>query len=214
MSILTVGAIPKTIAVILIGVSLSWGNTAHAAKKGHIPSVVVVRPSELPLAARGPGQAMYLRAVGFSRYLYIEQENGKRLAVFDVSRPAHVKALAEIELNAPQFEFLQAINERFVLLRFDDPKTALSLGLLDLKHPKRPFLRNLGTSGTPSAPLEPSEVDQSPPSLVEVGTGQREIITDEKLGSRFVLTAEGLWIIRHPATEQDFELEEIQFYAD
>ncbi len=210
----TVNAIPKTIAFIFVGISLSWGNTAQAAKRGHDPAVVIVRPSELPLAAQRPGQAMYLRAVGFSRYLYIEQDNGKRLAVFDVSRPAHIKALEEVELNAPRFEFLEAVNKDFVLVQFGDPKMELKLGVLDLKHPKRPILRILGASGTPSTPLATSELDQSTGALLGTGTGQSEVITDKELGSRFVLGPGGLWIIRHPADEKDFELKEIQFYAD
>jgi hypothetical protein len=153
------------------------------------------------------------RAVGFSRYLYIEQENGKRLAVFEVSRPAHARAVAEIELNSPQFEFLQAVNSKLVLVRIAGSNGSAKLGVLDLQHPKKPTLRVLGDAEFTPASLEPS----GPAKQLAPGTAIRNIrqeISDEELGSCFVLSAEGLWIIRHPAIEKDFELKELQFYAD
>ena len=49
-------AIPKTIAIILAGFSLSWSSSALAAKHERTSAVVVVRPSDLALSAQKPGQ--------------------------------------------------------------------------------------------------------------------------------------------------------------
>ncbi len=212
MSIATSKSFSKAIAILVISVLMPWGALAHAAKKARTADVVVMRPTELPPAAQTPGQAMYLRAVGFSRYLYIEQESGKRLAVFDVSRPARIKTVAEIDLNTPSFEFLQAVTDNLVLVRITGPKTSMRLGVLDLQHPKKPILRALGDAEFVPVPSEASGPLQQPAAGIEIRDIQ-QVITDKELGSTFVLSAEGLWIIRHPAIEKDFELKELQFFA-
>lgn len=217
MSILGITPPSKAITVLVVGSLLYSAGSVQASAKhrsGLTSEVAVVHPDELPPAAREPSQAMYLRAVGFSRYLYLEQENGKRLVVLDVSRPAAVKTVAVIELQAMEFEFLPALNSEFVLIRFTGSTPSLRLGVLDLKHPKEPVLRDLETSGMPSSPPSLScGLNLSPGPDAGIPDGRQEIITDEKLGSHFVLTAHGLWIIRQLAVEKHFELEEWQSYA-
>ncbi len=96
-------SLSKVITILMMSILMPSAASAHAAKKARTPNVVVVRPTEFPPAAQAPGQAMYPRAIGFSRYLYIEQQGGKRLAVFDVSRPVCIKTVAQIDLNTPVF---------------------------------------------------------------------------------------------------------------
>jgi len=84
---------------------------------------------------------------------------------------------------------------------------------MDLRHPKRPVVRDLG-----DAEFFPLRHDSSAPSKqTDLGATIRNIrqeITDNDTGSRFILASDGLWIIRHPATEKEFELRELQYYAD
>lgn len=139
MSSFDIASSSKAISFLVIGVLFLTNSVQAFARRGteRTPEVVVVHPDELPAAARVPAQAMYLHAVGFSRYLYLEQESGKRLAVFDVSRPAHIKTVAEMRLEAPRFEFLAAVNSRFALIRFAGSQTSLRVGVLDLKNPQK-----------------------------------------------------------------------------
>jgi len=155
---------------------------------------------------------MYLRALNFSRYLYVEQDNGRRLAVFDVSRPARIKTVAEIELNAPRFDFLQAVNSYLVLVGIRDLHGSIKLGVLDLQHPKRPVLRVLGDAEFGFVPRETPAHVLTPEPGIEIRDIQQEI-SDKELGSCFVLSAGGLWIIRHPAIEKAFEEKEFESYA-
>lgn len=207
----------RAITILTMSIFLCWLGPARAFAKdppGQASGVVVIHPDELPPAAREPSQAMYLRAVGFSRYLYLEQENGKRMVVLDVSRPAAVKTVAVTKLQATRFEFLPALNSEFVLIRFTRSTTSLSLGVLDLRHPKEPVVRDLDTAGIASSPSPVvCEVDPSRGPEAGIADGRQEIIADEKLGSRFVLTKQGLWIIRQPAVEKHFERDEFESYA-
>ena len=206
-------SLSKAVSILFVCVPLLWSSSVLAAKRAKGPEVVVMRPADLPAAAQIPGQSMYLRAVGFSRYLYIEQDNGKRLVVFDVSRPARIKTVAEISLNTPRFQFLQAVTSKLVLVRLNGPENSTELGVFDLKEPKKPILRDLGDAEFVPLPIAASNSTKKTPQEAEI-TDLRQEITDKDMGSSFVLSGEGLWIIRHPASEEDFELRELQFYAD
>ncbi len=169
MSRTTAGPLSKRIALLLISIPLFWNNSAHAAKKNRLPEVVVMRPTDLPPAAQVSGQAMYLCALNFSRYLYVEQDNGRRLAVFDVSRPARIKTIAEIELNAPRFDFLQAVNSDLVLVGIRDLlHGSIKLGVLDLQHPKKPVLSILGDAEFGLVPRETSAHALAPEPAMEI----------------------------------------------
>jgi len=212
MSRTTTGLLSKGIALLLIGIPLFWNNSAHASKKNRLPEVVVMRPTDLPPAAQVSGQAMYLRSIGFSRYLYVEQDNGRRLVVFDVSRPARIKTVAEIKLNAPRFDFLQAVNSDLVLVAIRDLNDSVKLGVLNLQQPKRPVLHVLGNAEFGLVPREMSAHVLAPEPGIEIRNIEQEI-SDKELGSCFVLSADGLWIIRHPAGEKAFEEKEFESYA-
>jgi len=204
------------ITILLMGVlpySASSVGVFARERSGVTPEVVVVHPSELPPAAQVPAQAMYLHVLGFSRYLYLEQENGRRLAVFDVSQPANIKTVAVIALKTPSFEFLPEVNSQLVLVRFTGSKAPLRLGVLELKHPQKPVLRSLGSSGMSASSPAASVLEQDVGPSAGIPDVRQGIITDEDLGSRFVLTAHGLYVIRQPAVEKKFELEEFESYA-
>src|SRR6202158_3489596 len=86
----------------------------HAEAKNH-PSnkVIVVRPADLPVLARVTGQAMLLHTTGDGRtLLYIEQNEGAQLAIFDVTDPAHVKQEGSAQVEAPgAFDFVSSLGD-------------------------------------------------------------------------------------------------------
>jgi len=75
-------------------------------KRGNYPSkkVCVVRPSDLPELARVTGQAMLLQCYRrwAETHLYIEQNQGAQLAIFDVTDPANVNKRARRSLTLPE----------------------------------------------------------------------------------------------------------------
>src|SRR6266403_1151560 len=95
--------------------------TGQADARSRADRVVVVRPAELPELAQVPGQAMTLHATGDGRtILYIEQNHGARLAIFDVTDPAHVKQEGSAQVvDAPgSFDFVSSFGDNAELVRF------------------------------------------------------------------------------------------------
>ena len=54
-------------------------------------------------------------------YLYVVQQNGARLALFDVTDPAEIKPASSVPLNARgAFDFVRYLSGRTELVRFRD----------------------------------------------------------------------------------------------
>ena len=85
--------------------AVRFGNTAVAAVMGllltvpvqaqiksHSGNLIIEQPADLPEMAKVPGQALFLYQGGdcetCETYLYVEQQKGARLAVFDVTDPS------------------------------------------------------------------------------------------------------------------------------
>jgi hypothetical protein len=94
--------------------------------------------------AKTPGQALFLYQVGDGEtYLYVEQQNGARLVIFDVTDPAKIKAAASVPVKVPgAFDFVRYLNDRTELVRFRDTQ---QLAELDLREPKSPTLKIANT---------------------------------------------------------------------
>ena len=61
----------------------------QAEIKSHSGSQIVEEPADLPEMSKTPGQSLFLyRAADGETYLYVEQQNGAQLAVFNVTDPA------------------------------------------------------------------------------------------------------------------------------
>jgi len=112
----------------------------QAEIKSRSGNQIVEQPADLPEMAKIPGQSLFLcKAANGETYLYVEQQSGARLAVFDVTDPAKIKAAASVPINAPgAFDFVGYLNDRTELVRFRDSGRR---GELDLREPKSPTLR-------------------------------------------------------------------------
>src|SRR5277367_4986053 len=63
--------------------------------------LLLVSPVDLPELARQNGEAMLLHETGDGRtFLYVEQNHGARLAIFDVSDPSDIKQQGMVQLDA------------------------------------------------------------------------------------------------------------------
>ena len=91
--------------------------TVHANPSSNI---LVVPPTDLPELARQAGDEMFLRdASGGRTFLYVEQNHGAQLAVFDVTDPRHVKSDGSVQLGTHgPFDFVSPLGGEKELVRF------------------------------------------------------------------------------------------------
>ena len=209
--------------------------SAYAEAKNH-PSnkIIVVRPADLPELARVSGQAMLLHETGDGRtLLYVEQNHGARLAIFDVTDPASVKQEKAAQLEASgSFDFVSSLGDRAELVRFRNGQGEAVLDLHKAKVPTLKTVQGLNSEGSmerlgddgfilasqPNAQTEPSdpnyqvvEISNSlQPQRVADVQQVREKITNHETGTTFLLAADGLYLIRRPAVEQEYEMHQYQ----
>jgi hypothetical protein len=204
------------------------------AKSNSSNKIILVRPAELPELARMPGQAMLLRETGDGRtILYIEQDHGARLAIFDVTDPAKIKEETAARVDAPgSFDFVSSLGDNAELIRF---RHGQGDAVLDLRKMKAPTIETaqgltfqgpvarLGDDGIEIA----NEASAQPPAnavdyqVVETPNARepirvydvkqvREEITNHETGATFLLTADGLYLIRRPAVEEEYFIHQWQ----
>ena len=100
-------------------------------------TIVVESPSDLPELAQGRGEAMYLHRTNEGRaILYIEREQGRTLAVLDVSDPATIKGVGQVSLDAPAaYDFVQDLAESAVLIHYRNHSGFAVIGFKDYRQP-------------------------------------------------------------------------------
>jgi hypothetical protein len=210
--------------------------TGYAAARKRPNKIIVVRPTELPELAGMPGQAMMLRATGDGRtLLYVEQNDGAQLAIFDVTNPAKIKQEATGQLDAPgSFDFVCSLGNHAELIRFWDSQGEAVLDLHNAKHPTIKMIPGLTFQGSAeylgddafmisnqaSVEADAKVVDyqvvetadsREPNHVYEVKQVRQEI-TNDKTGTTFLLTPDGLYVIRRPAVEEEYK--EYQWQMD
>jgi hypothetical protein len=204
------------------------GMAAGIALAAPSSNLIVVPPTKLPASARQSGDAMLLHeTIDGTTLLYIEQNRGSRLAIFDVTDPAHIKGEGSVEVDAPgPFDFVSSLGSRAELIRFRQDQ---GNAVLDLHKAKVPVLKTprgltlkgaampLGNDGltVSSRPLADSQLARdyqvqvvntaNSPELNRVLNVKdvREEITKYDTGTTFLLTDDGLFLIRRPVKEME-----------
>ena len=207
--------------------------TGHAAARNRSSKIVLVSPAELPELARVTGQAMTLHTTADGRtLLYVEQNDGARLAIFDVTDPAKIKQKAAPQLDAPgSFDFVASLGDHAELIRFRDGQGEAVLDLHDVKLPTItivPGLKFRRSTGRPegdgfvtisdqlSVPSDANPLDYQitansgePDRVYEVKQVRQEI-TNHDTGTTFLLAEDGLYLIRRPTVEKEYKFQERQ----
>jgi hypothetical protein len=198
--------------------------TGYAAARNRSSKIVLVKPTELPELARVTGQAMVLHDDGRRTLLYVEQNDGARLAIFDVTDPAKIKQKAAPQLDAPgSFDFVASLGDYAELIRFRDGQGEAVLDLHNVKLPTITIVSGMkfhrsteGLAGDEfititSLPSDPNSFDyqvtansRKSNQVYEVKQVRQEI-TNHETGTTFVLAADGLYVIRRPAVEKEYK---------
>jgi hypothetical protein len=216
--------------------TVTSGMAAGIALAAPSSNLIVVPPTTLPASARQSGDAMLLHeTIDGTTLLYIEQKQGSRLAIFDVTDPAHIKGEGSVEVDAPgPFDFVSSLGSRAELIRFRQNQEN---AVLDLRKAKVPVLKTsqgltlkgtampLGNDGltvssrvaadsllTRDYQVQVINTAGSPKlDLVPNVKGVREEITKYDTGTTFLLTDDGLFLIRRPVKEMEKTLRDLDY---
>ncbi len=196
--------------------------TAAAVHANPSNNIVLVPPTDLPVLARQSGEAMLLNdALDGRTFLYIEQDEGSRLAILDVTDPGHIKGAGSVQLDASgPFDFISPIGNQGELVRF---RRGDEEAVLDLRK-KTPSLKavqgltltgpvtRLGNDGFSVSGHAPELQRAWDYQVVDTANSRqltqvfdvpqvREELTKADTGTTFLLTEKGLYVIRRPAIE-------------
>jgi len=170
---------------------------------------------------------MLLHATGDGRtHLYIEQNDGARLAVFDVTDPGHVTVEGSAQVDAPgAFDFVSSLGDYAELVRFRNGQGEAVLDLHKVKTPTLNKIQGLDFQGSterlggdglivadandPNYQVVDLSNPVAPNPVAEV-KHVLEKITNDETGTTFLLAVDGLYVIRRPAVEEEYEIHQQQ----
>ncbi|WP_124846800.1 hypothetical protein [Acidipila sp. EB88] len=189
--------------------------------------LIVMEPHDLPEQAQTPGNSFFLHADSAGNtYLYVEQQQGARLTVFDVTDSARIRVVTSTPLNVPgAFDFVRPLDGDAELIRFRDEK---GVAVLDLHKAKLPSLHmvpalvdpgqtvSLGETGflgvdepysyVRAVPRDFQVVDTSSPMSPALLTTVKQVkhrVVKDDTGTTFLLGIDGLTIIRRMSVENE-----------
>jgi len=228
-SSLTLGLVATAMAVFTLPVQAE----VHSKSK----ELVVLEPRDLPEPAQLTGNSLFLHSDSTgSTYLYVEQQQGARLSVFDVTDPARIKLETSTTLPAEgPFDFIRPIGDHAELVYF---REGGKIAVLDLRKAKKPALHaisivtdlgsaeTLGQSGflasgrsyryIPAVARDYQVVDISvaePAGLITVKDVKHRVTNDET-GTTFLLGSNGLTVVRRLDVENDYKVHQMQMQGN
>ena len=222
-----------TIAAIALAATI-LPVASHAELRSKSGEIVVMEPQNLPEAAQLGGNSFFLHATDSgSFYLYVEQQSGARLAVFDVTNPAHVKTVSvtPLQVDGP-FDFVRPLDGSAELVRFRDGK---GVAVLDMHKAGHPTLHTvsalldlgqtqpLGETGflavnepynyVRAVPRDYQVVDISTPDNPTLLTTVKQVkhqVANNEMGTTFLLGSDGLTLVRRMSVESDYATHQMQ----
>jgi len=219
---------------VLATAVVAFSISAQAAVTSHSKAIIVETPADLPEAAQVSSEAIYLHDTTDGKsLLYLEQNDGKKLAILDVTDPAHIKSVARVSITAAApFDFVQTVGDSTVLVRFRDNS---GIATLNLRHAEKPvlsiapqamntgFARTIGQDGLlltsePALPRVPQQAHMSQvvdtsasqPTLLYTVMGVTQSVSNPATGTLFLLGDGGLTAVRQTSVEQERTIEQIQ----
>ena len=225
--------IKSTFAFGLVAAAAVLTSTAGAEIHSKSQELVVMEARDLPEQAQTPGNSFFLHSDNTgSTYLYVEQQRGARLSVFDVTNPAHIKLVVSTPLATEgAFDFVRPLGGQEELVYFRDSQKE---AVLDLRKAQRPVLRvistvtdlgqaePLGENGllvtsqvhkyVPAIARDYQVIDTAasdPTQLVTVKDVKHRVTNDET-GTTFLLGSNGLTVVRRLSVENNYKVSQMQ----
>jgi hypothetical protein len=105
--------VSKILSVMVCAVAVVVQAKASVVSK----AIVVESPADLPELAQRPSEAMYLQHTGGGQAVpYLEQDQGRNLAILDVTDPAKIRAIGQVSIDAPSpYTFVQDLNDSVLI---------------------------------------------------------------------------------------------------
>ncbi len=223
--------IAKAGIVALTGLLMSMPLHAELLSKSH--DLIVLEPHDLPEQAQIPGNSLFLyHDDEFNSYLYVEQQQGAKLSVFDVTDPAKVRLVSCAKLTVPgAYDFVRPLDGHAEMIRFRDNR---GLAVLDLRKVKSPAIMMIGALNEPGAtealgetgflmvtephdyirvtPRDYQIVDiaiPSDPTVLATVKQVKHTVVNSDTGTTFLLGSAGLTIIRRTRVEDDYKTQQM-----
>jgi hypothetical protein len=221
---------PLLLAAVLGGTAQANGaSNNHSHDKRRSRTLVVEGPSELPELAQTDGEALYLHGASDGRMiLYIEGIGGTNLSILDVTDPAKIRPIGQVDISgAAPFDFVQDVNGSAILIRYRNESSFATLSVhkiarpvitplpdLELSHNTgvidnnglRVFATDTESQPVP-APRDYEVVDTTDPShpvLLATVSSVKQTLSNENTGTQFLLSHEGVTVVRRPQIEQEY----------
>lgn len=197
--------------------------------KGEIRSrskgMIVMEPKDLPAQAKVPGSSMFLYSNHRgATYLFVEQEKGNQLSIFDVTDPAKIKLAGSATLNSPgEFQMVRPLNSHAILVRFEN-----SEGILDLRRPSSPHLMPAQAAAAADEEDAPGGIDyvsetrmaphdyqvfdlnaKTPAVLLTVMAVHSKVVNQDT-GTTYLLGSDGLTVVRSMSVENEHKIAVLQ----
>jgi hypothetical protein len=177
---------------------------------------------------------MYLHRTGEAQaILYLERNQGRKLAVLDVTDPANINGVGQVSIDAPSaYDFVQDLADSAVLIRY---RNHSGFAVISFKNYKEPVLKSepeylhpasvepdgssalllVSANGGTTPPREPeyevlSVTDPSNPTPLATISGVIQRLDRPQTGTVFLLNDQGLTVIRRLAAEREHKIEKWQ----
>jgi hypothetical protein len=226
--------IKSTLALgLVVAASILSTSSAEAEIHSRSKQLAVMEAPDLPEQAQIPGNSLFLHSDSAGdTYLYIEQQRGARLSVFDVTDPARIKLVVSTPLAAEgAFDFIRPIGDHAELVYFRDSQKE---AVLDLRKTKRPALRmistvtdlgpaeTLGENGllvtsqahkfAPAVARDYQVIDIAGSVPTELATVKdvKHRATNDETGTTFLLGSDGLTVVRRLRVEEEYKVNQMQ----
>ena len=214
-------------ALFLLGM-LTFTQSAAGAKRIPPPNLEVVTSSALPPQALLPTQDLMLYSNRFTNaWLYLEQKQGARLIVLNVSEPSKIRLAADVPTGLQKpYDLIPVRHKHYAIVRFRDGSGQM---LLNLSHPRAPRLlpapaslpvatlsehnfespamelRTVGETTGEGQDIQVIEPGATPKPIATISHVTRQTYRRET-GTLFLLGDDRLTVIRSLGKELDWEL--------
>jgi hypothetical protein len=158
------------------------------------PKLMVQNLSTKPEFAQNTSQDLLLRAdEQGSTYLYVEQQNGTILEIFDVSDPAHMQLTTVVTLEGHgAYDFVTPIGGSAELVSF---RNGSGTGVIDFHKPKKPHMSAVktATDGATESLGTAGYLSSSIPQVHNVAAQSRDVqLIESNRGARVLTTLTGV----------------------